>query len=109
MLSVLSIEELLPLEVEKAIEYLNLNAIKSPISGLFWRELPYEFLTKEQKNYLEQGGELKVAIEVKKNSIRVELLVRSESLTNEGGGKLTKIQLEYILLFTDKILDYMTR
>jgi hypothetical protein len=109
MLTVLSIDELLPEEIEKATEYLTDNAKKSPISDLFWYELPGEILTKEQKEHVNHLGPLKIAIEVGKSSVRFELLVRSESLTNVGGGELTRSQIDYILNYSSKLINYIKK
>jgi hypothetical protein len=107
MLKILLIDELLDAEIKKAKEYLNSNTRKSPIDGLYWLELPEEILDNKQNNYKNKNEPLKIAIEVGKNWVRIELLLRSESLTNIGGGELNDIQEKFLIIFYNSIIDYI--
>ncbi|MDR2367690.1 MAG: hypothetical protein LBF58_06215 [Deltaproteobacteria bacterium] len=107
MIKVLLIDELLEAEVNKAREYLNINTVKSPINDLFWLELPDDILDNDQKNYVKNNNQLKIAIEVGKTWVRFELLIRSESLTNVGGGELNEKQIKFMLIFYNEIINYI--
>jgi hypothetical protein len=109
MIKVMLIDELLKAEVVKAGDYLSAKAKKSPMDNLYWIELPESILSLDQKKWVGGHGALKIAIELGKSWVRFELLLRSESLTNEGGGELSAKQLDFIYTYIDNFINYIVR
>jgi hypothetical protein len=109
MLKVLLIDELIKDEVVKGKEYIKLKTIPSPINDLFWLKLPEEILEKEQLSFIKENEPLKIAIEIGHTWIKIELLIRSESLINIGGGDLTNKQFEFIFNFYNNLINYIKR
>jgi hypothetical protein len=107
MLQLLMLDELTLEEVSKVKKYLSSIAEKSPIENLFWIKLKGPLLTKEQLDLKEQVGVFKVAIEVGKKWIRIELLLRSEALDNRGGGLLTEEQFNYVLKIYNNLCKHL--
>jgi hypothetical protein len=107
MLQILLIDELTNNEIKKCVEYLNLNTIKSPIEGLYWLNIPYHILTIEQNKLLKDNIKFKIAIEITKKLIKFELLIRTETLDNFGGGNLTNKQFKYIYNFYNNLYIYL--
>jgi hypothetical protein len=107
MLKVLSIEELTIEQTQKARSFLSESARKGPIEDIFWLEMPKEKLAQTQIDLLSAYGPYKVAIELTKNMVRFELLIRSESLYNIGGGNITQEQLNFLLEFYKNIYQYL--
>jgi hypothetical protein len=103
------IDELLPDEILKIKNYLSLKTTESPIKGLYWLELPENSLDDRQREFVSGHGPLKIALEIGKSWLRIELLVKSESLTNEGGGDLNKEQFNFILNFYNNIINFIKR
>jgi hypothetical protein len=106
MLQVMSIEELTKEEVEKAKGYLQANTTESPIEDIFWLIIPQTKLSKPQLDWPDHGP-FKIAIEVVKSKIRFEILVRSNSLDNAGGGVLSKEQFNFMLDFYIRLYSYL--
>jgi hypothetical protein len=107
MLKVLSIDELTAQEIEKAKEYLKNKTQAGPIEGLYWLLLPAEKLTSEQRQLSPDNGPYKIAIELGRTWLRFEVLVRSGSLDNFGGGICNLVQFEYLLSFYDNVYNYL--
>ncbi|MDR2458381.1 MAG: hypothetical protein LBD41_07935 [Clostridiales Family XIII bacterium] len=107
MLKILGINELTFEEIKKTKDYLKVNTITGKIEGIFWLIIPDNILTNEQITLLNTKGPFKIAIEVGKNNIIFEILVRSESLDNSGGGLPTKEQYNFILNFYNKLVNYI--
>jgi hypothetical protein len=108
MLQVLSIEELTAKQIQRAEEFLTENTKKGPIEGIYWLIIPENYLTVEQKPLLKGFGPFKVAIEILKDRIRFELLVRSESVDNFGGGNLTNDQNKFLLDFYLNLYSWLS-
>jgi hypothetical protein len=106
MLQVISIEELTKEQIEKAKGYLQANITESPIDDIFWLIIPQNKLSKPQLDFPDNGP-YKIAIEVVKAKIRFEILVRSNSLDNLGGGVLSKEQFQFMLDFYIKLYSYL--
>ncbi|MDR3154817.1 MAG: hypothetical protein LBW85_11265 [Deltaproteobacteria bacterium] len=98
-------EELRPDEIFKAGEYLKERLQTTNIVGLFWMLLPEEILTGEQKDLSATAGPYKISVDLGKDKIRFELLVRAEEITNIGGGYADNSQLEYIHAFAVKLAE----
>jgi hypothetical protein len=96
-------DELRTKEIESIKDYLLLNSLTGPIDGLYWLNIPEELLTDNQKKILNSDGPFKIAIELGKNWIKFELLLRSSSLYNTEGKIVTNSQLFYIYNFADTI------
>jgi hypothetical protein len=103
------IDELNSEELRYGEEFLNNNSEKSPLDGLYWLALPKEILTKTQNLHLKNQGELKIAIEITKKSIKFELLIRSDCLNNTGGGNLNIKQLHFINKFYNNLYSFILK
>jgi hypothetical protein len=104
-MKILLIDEMLIEEIKKFDDFFKANLTKAPIEGLYWYELPEEILTEDQKQFVNNNGPLKIAIELGKTWVRVELLVRSESLVNIGGGELNMRQTTFIFNYITDIIN----
>jgi hypothetical protein len=96
-------EELNPDEIDAVENYLKSNTKESLIEGLYWLVLPCEILTEDQKITYNNTGDLKIAIELGKTWVKFELLIRTSSLRNIGGGLINTDQLLFIYNFADSM------
>ena len=70
------IDELKPDEVKRIKSYLKEKGFKSPITDLFWIELPNSILSKKQKSHLKTCGPYVFSLETGKDWVRLEFLIR---------------------------------
>ncbi|MDR1084882.1 MAG: hypothetical protein LBP22_08490 [Deltaproteobacteria bacterium] len=98
-------DELRADEIEAIKNYLISSVMAGPIEGLFWVTLPDEILTREQKDIKENAGPFKIAIELGKTWLKFELLIRTSSISNMGGGVLNIEQFLYIYNFANKLSE----
>lgn len=100
-------DELNYTEIEAVTEYMEKEAIPSGLEGLYWIPLPEEFWNVIQHEGLKEEGReasgFKLAAEVGQEWVRFELLVRSGSLINTGGGPADSRQVMFILSWADKM------
>lgn len=95
-------DELLGSEIAAALNYLDREALPSGVKNLYWLALPRELwnqaqIQAEEENGWADGESYRAAIEVGRDWVRFELLVRSESLLNLCGGQADERQAAYIL------------
>jgi len=100
-------DELRDSEIEAVTEYLERESRPSGLEGLYWIPIPKELWNETQhkglkEEKLETSG-FKLAAEVGPDWIRFELLVRSDSLINTGGGPADERQVMFILNWADKM------
>lgn len=98
-------DELRNSETEAVIEYLERESVPSGLEGLYWIPVPKELGNDIQKDLNEENEEvgLKLAVEVGPDWVRFELLLRSDSLINTGGGPADERQVMFILAWADKM------
>jgi hypothetical protein len=100
---ILVYDELLANEIEKIESYLKEKLNPSNINKLYWMPLPIFILTNKQKQLQETTGPFKIAVDLRHDSVRFELLVRGEDITNQGGGHADERQAAFIHAFADKM------
>ncbi|MDR1044586.1 MAG: hypothetical protein LBP33_05635 [Candidatus Adiutrix sp.] len=102
------LDELLEPEIDAVTGYLDHQALPSGLAGLYWlplaRELWNETQIRGQKDesWVEGDG-YRLAVEVGPAWVRFELLVRSESLLNIGGGQADERQALFVLRWADEM------
>jgi hypothetical protein len=101
----LILDELRHEEIDNIDNYLKKETVSSNIEGLYWLYLKYEELTENQKKLEEKAGPYKISIELGQNSVRFELLIRAEMITNEGGAEADENQLLYVYRFINKMAE----
>lgn len=100
-------DELRNSEIEAVFDYLEREADPSGLEGLYWIPLPKSLWNEIQlrglkEEELEESG-FKLSAEVGPGWVRFELLVRSGSLINTGGGPADERQVMFILNWADKM------
>jgi hypothetical protein len=90
-------------EITEIEKYLKFHTTPSQIEGLYWLLLPEDILSNFQKELLSGSGPFKAAIEIGKNWLKFELLIRSSSIDNIGSGLANQSQFIYIYEFVDKL------
>jgi hypothetical protein len=91
-------------EINKINGYLKNIAEPTALEDIFWLILPENVLSKKQKDLCGEKGPYKIPVEVSRDSVTFELIVRADMIHNEGGGPVTIKQLLYIY----KIINTMT-
>ncbi|MDR2200152.1 MAG: hypothetical protein LBR53_12030 [Deltaproteobacteria bacterium] len=102
---VITLDELTPDEINKLRDYIEKIAVSSSLEDLYWYYLPYEILSEKQKQLNSEKGPYKISIEIARNYIKFELVVRADMIHNEGGGIVTINQLIHIYQLIDKMAD----
>jgi hypothetical protein len=101
-------DELLEPEINAVLDYLDQEAVASGVENLYWLFIPRDLWSPAQvqaqadENWAEGEG-YRTAIEVGPDWVRFELLVRSESLLNIGGGQADESQAMHILRWADEM------
>ncbi|GAB6888610.1 hypothetical protein JCM13304A_21090 [Desulfothermus okinawensis JCM 13304] len=71
------IDEIPRADIEKIRTYLREKKFKSPIEDIFWIQVPEELLTSEQKEHISSCGPYIFSLELGRDFIKLELLVRA--------------------------------
>ncbi len=99
------IDDLSPMERDNIDSYLKRNLKAGPMIGLYWMVLPEELLTDTQKEHTDCGP-FYLGVEVAKDSVCFEFLVRSNShLHCDCIAHVTSEQRQHSLDFIDTMLD----
>ncbi|PIE65895.1 MAG: hypothetical protein CSA26_02145 [Desulfobacterales bacterium] len=99
------IDELSPMERDNIDSYLKRNLTPGPMIGLYWIVLPAHLYSDLQQNHKDHGP-FQIAIELEQQSIRIELLVRSQGhLHCNCTAYATTPQRQFILDFIDTMLN----
>lgn len=103
-------DELMEPEIKAVLDFLDREAVSSGLENLYWLPLPQDLWNPAQVQAAEAGGEdwsdsesYRTAIEVGPDWVRFELLVRSESILNLGGGQADECQAMHILRWADNM------
>jgi hypothetical protein len=96
MLSIV-MDEFRPSEIMEIINYMDIHFEKSGIQNLFSINIPSDLLSEEQKKFEFEEGPYKIYIDVRKQTVVAELLVRGELITNKGSCIATDKQISYII------------
>ena len=101
----LLVDELSPLERDNIESCLKRQLTPGPLPGLFWLTLPPDLLAAPQLA-CPQHGPFKLAVELQRASLRLELLVRnSEVLHCSCTAYATAQQRQFALDYLDTLLD----
>lgn len=98
------IDELSPMERDNIDSYLRRSLKQASMAGLYWIEIPQDLLSGIQQTH-KDCGPYTLGVEVEKQSVRFELLVRSKTnLHCECIGYATSAQRQFIFDFIDTML-----
>jgi hypothetical protein len=98
------IDELSPMERDNIDSYLKRSLKKGPMADLYWIELPPDLLNETQQSH-HDCAPYTLGVEIEKQSVRFELLVRSKSnLHCDCIGHASPVQRQFVLDFIDKML-----
>jgi hypothetical protein len=99
------IDELSPMETDNIDSFLKRNLQPGPMVGLYWLTIPQDKLGDSQKGH-DDCGPFYTAVEMGKDMVRFELLVRSHTnLHCTCIAYATASQRHFILDFIDGMLD----
>jgi len=97
----LVLDELTTRETAAVRSYLAAQAEFSGVEGLYWLKLPRRLWSDRQKQARADGlpgtRDYRLAVDAGPDWVRLELLVRSETLDNPGGGQATAGQVLFVL------------
>lgn len=101
------IDELSPMEIDNIDSWLKRNLKQGPLPGLYWLVLKEEHLDIAQRAPEHQEhGPYYMAVEVTRNEIRFELLIRSESTLHCSCiAQATARQRQFMLETIDRMLE----
>ena len=98
------IDELSPMELDNIDSYLKRALKQGPMVGLYWLELPPDLLSEAQQGH-EDHGPFYLAVEVTRDGVKFELLVRSQTnLHCTCIAHASPLQRQFVLDFMDKML-----
>ena len=99
------IDELSPMELDNIDSYLKRTTQAGPMIGLYWLVLLPDLYSAAQQGH-EEHGPFYLAVEVERNRVRFELLVRSESnLHCSCIAHASGAQRQFVLDFIDKMVE----
>ncbi len=101
------IDEISPADMKKIREFLQENALKSNLDGIFWVKIPPDLLTGEQ--YEHQGCQPHAfAAEVGSSWVKMECFVRSlKGMRCTCAGYCTEAQRTYVFSFTHNMIEQL--
>jgi hypothetical protein len=100
------IDDLSPMERDNIDSYLKRTFKRGPMIGLYWIILPTGMLSDLQREHEEKCGPYYCGVEVDRNSVRFEMLVRSNAnLHCDCIAHATPEQRQYILDLADRMLS----
>ena len=98
------IDELSPMERDNIDSYLKRTAKRGAMIGLYWLELPPDMLSEAQQGH-EEHGPFFFGVEIDNQSVRFELLVRSQTnLHCSCIAHASSSQRQFVLDFIDKMV-----
>lgn len=104
------IDELRKEEVERFEKSLKQKGYKNPITDIFWIEIPNDLLTMKQKEHLSSCGPYIFSVELGRDWIKVELLVRpTGKIRCQCISYATTEQRNYVISLIDNMLNSNTK
>jgi hypothetical protein len=98
------IDELSPMELDNIDSYLKRSLKQGPMIGLYWLPLPPDLLSEAQQGH-EEHGPFYLAVEVTRDKVTFELLVRSQTnLHCSCIAHASPAQRQFVLDFMDKMV-----
>jgi len=99
------IDELSPMERDNLDSYLKRSLKQGPMIGLYWITLTPDLLSPAQHGH-DRCGPFCLAVEVERDSVRFELLVRSQAnLHCSCIAYATPVQRQFVLDFIDGMIN----
>jgi hypothetical protein len=101
----LVIDELSPMELDNIDSYLKRSLKQGPMVGLYWLMLPDDLHAEAQQGH-EEHGPFHLAVEVCRDCVRFELLVRSQTnLHCSCIAHASPVQRQFVLDFIDQMVS----
>jgi hypothetical protein len=98
------VDQLSRLERDNIDSYLRRTLQKGSLDGMYWLALPQDLLAEAQQGH-ESCGPFVVAVEIDEESVRFELLIRSQSnLHCSCIAYATRAQRDFVLHYVDTML-----
>lgn len=98
------IDELSPMERDNIDSFLKRSLKTGPMIGLYWINLPDDLLSEAQLGH-EEHGPFYLGVEVTRDAVKFELLVRSHSnLHCSCIAHATPMQRQFVLDFIDRMV-----
>ncbi|KUJ96979.1 MAG: Uncharacterized protein XD41_0058 [Desulfonauticus sp. 38_4375] len=99
------IEELNQQDMEKIKKSFKEKKLDNPLDNLYWLPLPQKFYTSEQKEHLSSCGPYYFPLELGKNWLKAELLIRaSNKIRCQCITYATPEQREYLVQWINQLL-----
>ena len=99
------VDELTREERDNIDSYLKRTLKPGPLVGLYWMTVPQDLFAEAQQGH-EQCGPFYVAVELEEDTIRFELLIRSQTnLHCSCIAYATPAQRDFVLRFVDTMLE----
>lgn len=99
------IDELSPMERDNIDSFLKRTLTRGPMIGLYWIVLPADLYSEAQQGH-EEHGPFYLGVEVENESVRFELLVRSQSnLHCTCIAHASPVQRQFVLDFIDRMVE----
>lgn len=99
------VDDLSPMERDNIDSYLKRTLQRGPMIGIYWIVLPPEILSELQRAHVEKCGPYYCGVEVGKNAVCFEMLVRSKAnLHCDCIAHASPAQRQFILELADKML-----
>lgn len=99
------IDELSPMELDNIDSYLKRSITAGPMIGLYWIVLPPDLYSAAQQGH-EEHGPFYMAVEVERDRVRFELLVRSKSnLHCTCIAYASAAQRQFVLNYIDNMIE----
>lgn len=99
------IDELSPMERDNIDSYLKRSIKQGAMVGLYWLELPPDLLSEPQQGH-EDHGPFYLGVEVDDQSVKFELLVRSQTnLHCTCIAHASNTQRRFVLDFIDRMVE----
>jgi len=102
----ITLDELLSSEIDAVRDYLDKNALASGVEDLYWIPLDISLWNERQRQAQVEtmADGFRLAVELGPQWVRFELLVRSESLLNIGGGQADEQQTLFMLRWANDMV-----
>lgn len=100
------IDELNKQDLEKIKNSFKQEKLNNPLDDLYWLPLPEELYTIEQKDHLSTCGPYYFPLELGKNWLKAELLIRaSNKIRCQCINYASKEQREYLINWINQLLE----
>jgi hypothetical protein len=99
------VDQLTTLERDNIDSYLKRTLKQGPLEGMYWLPLPQDLLAEAQQGH-ESCGPFYVAVDIDEETVRFEMLIRSQSnLHCSCIAYATPAQRDFVLQYVDTMLE----